>query len=182
MADLVESAILETVVPTNSDVDLQEVFQSWDREFTAEGSSIVPFIEQRQFLLLGTPQEARLCKTWFTSYSYRSLDELVTVYIVLRIPAVEEQELKNYLSRLSLTLEAHAIGQTVVKPADGPHPPQVREVKELLASEPVNILDDPLILATELQAEGDEESYQYIYLFWRTVIPMGELIKRPIFD
>jgi hypothetical protein len=99
---------------------------------------------------------------------------LVTVYIVLRIPAVEEEELKNYLSRLSLTLEAHATGGTVVKPADGPHPPQVREIKELLASEPVNVLDDPLILATELQLEGDEESYQYIYLFWKTVIPVGE--------
>jgi hypothetical protein len=51
--DLSESAILETVVPTDSDIDLQELFQSWDREFTAEQSSIVPFIEQRQFLLLG---------------------------------------------------------------------------------------------------------------------------------
>jgi len=51
--DLSESAILETVVPTDSDIDLQDLFQSWDREFTAEQSSIVPFIEQRQFLLLG---------------------------------------------------------------------------------------------------------------------------------
>jgi hypothetical protein len=54
-SDLVDSAILETVVPTDSDIDLQELFQSWDREFTAEGSSIVPFIEQRQFILLGKP-------------------------------------------------------------------------------------------------------------------------------
>jgi hypothetical protein len=59
MADLVESAILETVVPTDSDVDLQELFLSWDREFTAESSSIVPFIEQRQFLLLGKHREVR---------------------------------------------------------------------------------------------------------------------------
>jgi hypothetical protein len=51
--DLSESAILETVVPTDSDIDLQDLFQSWDREFTAEQSSIVPFIEQRSFLLLG---------------------------------------------------------------------------------------------------------------------------------
>ena len=51
--DLADSAILETVVPTDSDIDLQELFQSWDREFTAEATSIVPFIEQRQFLLLG---------------------------------------------------------------------------------------------------------------------------------
>jgi hypothetical protein len=101
---------------------------------------------------------------------------LVTVYVVLRIPALDEDELKLYISRLSINLEAQAVGQTVVRPAEGPHPPQMREVKELLASEPVNILDDPLILATELQAEGDSDSYQYIYLFWKSVIPIGESI------
>jgi hypothetical protein len=52
-SDVAESAILETVVPVDADIDLGELFQSWDREFTAEGASIVPFIEQRQFLLLG---------------------------------------------------------------------------------------------------------------------------------
>ena len=102
----------------------------------------------------------------------RLVDELVTVHIVLRVPALGEDELKLYLSRLSVILEVHALGQ-VIRPAEGTQPPQVREVKELLSSEPVNILDDPLILATELQLEGDTESYQYIYLFWKTVIPIG---------
>jgi hypothetical protein len=99
---------------------------------------------------------------------------LITVYIVLRVPAIEEDELTLYLSRLSVTLEAHALGQ-VVRPPEGNQPPQVREIKELLASEPVNILDDPLMLATELQPEGDTESYQFIYLFWKTVLPIGML-------
>jgi hypothetical protein len=51
--DFVDSAILEAFVPAISNVNLQELFESWDGEFVEEGSSIVPFIEQRQFLLLG---------------------------------------------------------------------------------------------------------------------------------
>ena len=51
--DFVDSAVLEAFVPSNSHVNLQELFESWDGEFVEEGSSIVPFIEQRQFLLLG---------------------------------------------------------------------------------------------------------------------------------
>jgi hypothetical protein len=51
--DFVDSAILEAFVPVISNVNLQELFESWDGEFVEEGSSIVPFIEQRQFLLLG---------------------------------------------------------------------------------------------------------------------------------
>lgn len=150
---LADLAILETVVPTDSDVDLQDVFQSWDREFTAESSSVVPFIEQRQFLYL---------------------DELVTIYLVLRIPAAGEDQIKQLLSCLSVNLEAHAIGQTVVRPPDPNQPPQQKEVKELLASELVNISgEDPLMLATELQAEGDDDSYQFVFLFWKTVIPIG---------
>jgi hypothetical protein len=101
------------------------------------------------------------------------VDELVTIYIVLRVPATGEEDLKNFLSSLSVTIDAHVVGQLVYKPADTNHPPQVKEARELLTSEPVNLQDDPLILATELQAEGDEQSYQYIYLFWKTIVPIG---------
>jgi len=92
----------------------------------------------------------------------------------LRIPATDEETLKTFLSALSVTIDAHVVGQLVLKPGDAHHPPQVKEAKEILTSQPVNLQEDPLILATELQAEGDEESYQYIYLFWKTVVPIGK--------
>jgi hypothetical protein len=51
--EFVESAVLEAVIPTSSDLDLDQLFQEWDGELSNEVSSIVPFIDQRQFLLLG---------------------------------------------------------------------------------------------------------------------------------
>jgi hypothetical protein len=104
----------------------------------------------------------------------QALDELVTAYAVLRTPAIDEFALKNYLSRLSITIEARAVGQQVPKPGD---PPSGRDVTETLASELVNISDDPIICATEIQpesSEGDIEPAQYIYLFWKVTIPIGE--------
>jgi hypothetical protein len=54
-AEFVDAAVLEAFVPAISNANLQELFESWDGEYVEEGSSIVPFIEQRQFLLLGIP-------------------------------------------------------------------------------------------------------------------------------
>ena len=51
--EFVGSAILETIIPSASDVDLQDQFEAWDGEIPEDSTSIVPFIEQRQFLLLG---------------------------------------------------------------------------------------------------------------------------------
>jgi hypothetical protein len=57
--EFVESAVFEAIVPTASELDLNSLFQEWDGELANEVSSIVPFIEQRQFLLLGTSFTAR---------------------------------------------------------------------------------------------------------------------------
>jgi hypothetical protein len=88
---------------------------------------------------------------------------------------VEESDLKRYLSRLSLNLECHAVGQQVVKPSDSSHPPQPKETKELLVSEAISVTDDPLICATEIQSDEETESVQYIYIFWKVIIPIGVL-------
>jgi hypothetical protein len=98
---------------------------------------------------------------------------LVDVYVVLRTPAVEEGDLKSYLSRLSLSLECHAVGQQLVKPSDASQPAQARETKELLVSDTISVTDDPLICATEIQSEEETESIQYIYIFWKAIVPIG---------
>jgi len=65
--EFLEHAIIETFVPSASEVDLQELIEAWDGEVPKGGSSIVPFVEQRQFILLGktvpsctNPSECRL--------------------------------------------------------------------------------------------------------------------------
>ena len=51
--DFLEHAIVEAFVPSASEVDLQELLEVWDGEVPKGSSSIVPFVEQRQFILLG---------------------------------------------------------------------------------------------------------------------------------
>lgn len=86
---------------------------------------------------------------------------------------MDEGDLKRYLSRLSLSLDCHAVGQQLSKPGEPSQPPQTKETKELLASETISVTDDPLICATEIQSEEESESVQYIYIFWKVVVPIG---------
>jgi len=53
--EFVGTSVLEVVVPAASDVDLQDQFSAWDGDIPEDSTSIVPFVEQRPFLLLGKP-------------------------------------------------------------------------------------------------------------------------------
>jgi hypothetical protein len=52
--DFVEFGVVEAVVPAATNVDLQDLFEAWDGDIPEDSTSMVPFIDQRQFLLLGT--------------------------------------------------------------------------------------------------------------------------------
>jgi hypothetical protein len=52
-SEFTDAAVLEAIVPASPDLDLQTLFQEWDGELDTEENTIVPFVEQRQFLLLG---------------------------------------------------------------------------------------------------------------------------------
>jgi hypothetical protein len=51
--EFVEGAILEAVIPSATSIDLEEQVRSWDGQEDEKNQSIAPFLEQRQFLLLG---------------------------------------------------------------------------------------------------------------------------------
>lgn len=52
-SEFVDDTILEAFVPAASSVNVQELLGAWDGEVLEDKNTIVPFIEQRQFLLLG---------------------------------------------------------------------------------------------------------------------------------
>lgn len=52
-SEFVDDTILEAFVPAASTVNVQELLEAWDGEILEDKNTIVPFIEQRQFLLLG---------------------------------------------------------------------------------------------------------------------------------
>jgi hypothetical protein len=53
-AEFVESSVLEALVPARSDVNIQEELSAWDGTIEDESGSILPFLSQRNVLLLGT--------------------------------------------------------------------------------------------------------------------------------
>jgi len=54
-AEFVESSILEAVVPSDSDFDVEDEISSWDGSTEEENGSVLPFLSQRQVLLFGKP-------------------------------------------------------------------------------------------------------------------------------
>jgi hypothetical protein len=52
-SEFVDDTTLEAFVPAASQVNVQELLEAWDGDILEDKNTIVPFIEQRQFLLLG---------------------------------------------------------------------------------------------------------------------------------
>jgi hypothetical protein len=53
-SDFLEHAVIEAFAPSDSDLNLQELIENWDGNGATASTSIVPFVEQRQFILLGS--------------------------------------------------------------------------------------------------------------------------------
>jgi len=105
----------------------------------------------------------------------RGLDEHVPVYIVLRISLLEENTLRSYLSRLAINLETYATGVV--------HPPNAKPNdsgvghKELLHSETIEESEEPLVVASNSQADDDSAAQQYVHVFWKVNVTIGMLYK-----
>lgn len=55
--EFVESSVLEAVVPAKSEIDIKTAIESWDGAGHDDDGSILPFLEQRQVLLLGMSRQ-----------------------------------------------------------------------------------------------------------------------------
>jgi hypothetical protein len=53
--EFIEDTVLEAFIPSASQLNIQNLLENWDGEVPEDSNSIVPFIEQRTFLLLGKP-------------------------------------------------------------------------------------------------------------------------------
>lgn len=67
-AEFVESSILEAVIPSDSQFDIEAEISSWDGSNAEESGSVLPFLAQRQVLLFG-----KSALHYSHAYSYLSL-------------------------------------------------------------------------------------------------------------
>lgn len=98
------------------------------------------------------------------------VDEEVPVHVVLRTKLLDEDVLEAYLNRLAISLEARAYGTLHVKAGESE---KSVSANELLFSGAISRTEEPIICATEVQHEGQDEPIQYVYIFWKLLVPIG---------
>jgi hypothetical protein len=96
--------------------------------------------------------------------------------VVLRTASLAEHALKKYLSRLLITVESRAIGSLVARHGEG-QPTQSTQANEVLQTVTVETTKDPLICAAEFQSENDADPVRFLYVFWKTVVPIGTYLS-----
>ena len=93
------------------------------------------------------------------------LDELISIYVVLRTPYYEEQELKSLLSRLAIIVEAHAISSP--KPAnthDAPGEQSPSQIRDIIWSTAVDTAEEPLII---IQQKENPTTNPQVFVIWK---------------
>ena len=89
----------------------------------------------------------------------------MTVYVVLRIANSSEQSLKEYLPRIGLKLDVWAVGNTEGDDRSGLKSETSGLERDLVFSNEVKKVDDPLIV---LNREDEEENEPVVLAIWET--------------
>jgi len=101
-----------------------------------------------------------------------AIDELITIYVVLRMRYLDETRLKFYLDRLVVSLEVQAYGFQS-RPSNGQE--SSKEIspsrsEDTLWSTNIDTCED----ATEVILQGNEQDPEsYMLAIWRTTVPLS---------
>lgn len=168
-----ERSIVEGVVPANSKLSLKELFEA-ETDFEEDGSpSLVPWIQQRDYLLLGlhSPHKHRSAGLTYPSY----VDEIVHALVVLKTPLVEEHVLESILSRLEVSAELYATG---ISPAAKSNDPRSAPVKEILSEVKIDASKEPVVIASSSQSQGENETEPFLFVLWNVEIALSMCISQ----
>ncbi|KAI5307011.1 hypothetical protein KEM55_008433, partial [Ascosphaera atra] len=102
-------------------------------------------------------------------------DELVPVYLVLRLTNCSEDVLKDQLSRLDILVEAYA-SSGVEEAAAGVDVKQ-QQARDLIYSCTVTDKEDPLIVVDEIDSENG--TLKHIYVIWKADVLLSECNNSP---
>ncbi|KAH0544067.1 hypothetical protein FGG08_001685 [Glutinoglossum americanum] len=151
--ELIESSVLDTIIPHGSSVNIEEILGNPECYGEDASISLLPTIKQRRLLYF---------------------DELVAVYVILRTTYLEEDTLKSYLSRLTITLEAHAVNKQQQLPMEG-QSSHAGQFKELIYSGRIQDFEDPLIIVHGPGEAGNGVEKSHIVTVWK----LNVLLSRP---
>ncbi|PGH33362.1 hypothetical protein GX50_03839 [[Emmonsia] crescens] len=148
--EFLRRAVLDTIVPYATQVNLEDVLSSSIQDDIEDSQSLLPTIRQRSLLFF---------------------DELLPVYIVLRLTNCSEHALKTQLPRLSVQLEAYASNGADVEDGEDEGPQQ--QARDLIFSGTVSDDEDPLVVVNEV--EDEEDVVNHVFVIWK----LDTLLNRP---
>ncbi|KAH8663065.1 TRAPP trafficking subunit Trs65-domain-containing protein [Tricladium varicosporioides] len=137
--ELVESSILDTIVPLASELNIEEELSGSVERLDGGKGSPLAGIPQRQALFF---------------------DETVNVYVVLQTPYFDERALRSYLGRLVINLEAQVVN---AQPDNYDGPP----AQEVIYSGSVQDSEDPLIIVQGPDETEESGSAGHILVVWK---------------
>ncbi|PGH14184.1 hypothetical protein AJ80_06053 [Polytolypa hystricis UAMH7299] len=141
MDELSRHGVLDTIIPHASEVDLEESLSSSIQEDLDDSSSLLSAIQQRTLLFF---------------------DEIVTVYVALRLTNCSENLLKSQLPRLRVQLEAFAVNGE--EPEEGGGEENAQQTRDLIFSGSASD-SDPLVIVNEV--DGDENVDKHVFVIWK---------------
>ncbi|KAL4905867.1 hypothetical protein BDW74DRAFT_177565 [Aspergillus multicolor] len=135
--EFLRHAVLDTVVPHASNIDLEAALTSALEEGADDLPSVLSYIPQRSVLFF---------------------DEFCTPRIVLRLANCSQSSLKTHLQNLEVRIDAFAIDPAEAV-AENPTP-----TRDLIFSGAVDTQADPLVVVNEFEGETGEGNH--VYVIW----------------
>lgn len=158
--DFLSNAILDTVVPQASSADIEEALSASSQVEDEGTTSLLPSIAERELLFFGKASSKPSAK-YIVLLIARNTDELLTVYVVLRLSNCSEASLKSHLPRLKVRLEAFATNNLAPESQDEGS----GQARDLIFSGDVMDTEDPLIIVHD--SEGEQEDKNHILVIWK---------------
>lgn len=103
------------------------------------------------------------------------IDEHLPVYAVLRTSFKDEQSLKSRISRLVISIEAHAVSSPNITSPGGERPISTGgQTRDVIWSGRVDVSEDPFTIVAGSSEVPDRQS---VLLIWRTFVFLGTNIS-----
>ncbi|KAL4914146.1 TRAPP trafficking subunit Trs65-domain-containing protein [Aspergillus aurantiobrunneus] len=135
--EFLRHAVLDTVVPHASNIDLEAALTSALEEGAEDLPSVLSYIPQRSVLFF---------------------DEFCTARVVLRLSNCSQSSLKSHLQNLDIRVDVFAIDPAEAV-AENPTP-----TRDLIFSGVVDTRADPLVVVNEFEGETGEGNH--VYVIW----------------
>ena len=161
--------VLGIIVPETSSGDVTEVFTAVTSQSHAlfEENKVSSIIPQRSILHFG---QFPICYTWFIDLTHfrQSLDELVPIFVVLQTQYQNEGQLRSYISRLNIKVEAQAFSSSRQEAHKDQSPSPNRDI---IGSVTVHPSKEYSIFVTN---NGLENEVSWSYVVWKEAAHLSE--------